>query len=1608
MNRTIRISKVIFSALLIVGSMMPILTAQASATFNNDPLDLPTLQAGNSTTQSGTQSWSYYVSGNAGDVLAFRVYYHNTSNETAQNTKVRATLPSGSFTTNSASATLSANNASPVTGNVQINLTSSQTLTYIPGSVKWYPNRSSSPQTLLSGQTGDEIMTSGLSLGDIAPGWATQGYVVFQARVGSQQQGGAPIVNTMSATNVGQNSATLNGTVNPNGSNTTAWFEYGTTQSLGSTIGNQSIGSGSSALNVNAFLSGLQQSTTYYFRVVAQNSFGMVTGSILSFTTGQGGQQGSAPTAVTMAASGIGQSSATLNGTVNPNGSNTTAWFEYGTTPSLGQMTSNQSLGGGNSALNINSLLSSLQQNTTYYFRVVAQNSYGTTQGSTLSFTTSGQQGSAPTVVTNAATNITQNSATLNGTVNPNNSNTNVWFEYGTTQSLGNTVGNQSLSGNSTLNINALLGGLQTNTTYYFRAVAQNSYGTSYGSVANFTTSGQQGSAPMVNTLSASNITQTSAVLNGQVNPNGSNTTAWFEYGTTQSLGTTIGTQSLVGNSMLNINASLNNLQSNTTYYFRVVAQNSYGTSQGSILSFTTGQGGQQGSAPTAVTMAASGIGQSSATLNGTVNPNGSNTTAWFEYGTTPSLGQMTSNQSLGGGNSTLNINSLLSSLQQNTTYYFRVVAQNSYGTTQGSTLSFTTSGQQGSAPTVVTNAATNITDISATLNGSVNPNNANATAWFEFGTTQSLGTTIGTQSLGAGSSALNINALAQNLQPSTTYYFRVMAQNSFGTSQGSILSFTTTQNQQGGAPIVTTLNASNITQTSATLNGTVNPNGSNTTAWFEYGTTQSLGTTIGTQSLIGSSNLNINTLLSGLQQNTTYYFRVAAQNSYGTAQGSILSFSTTGQQGSAPTAVTNSATNITQTSATLNGTVNPNGSNTTAWFEYGTTQSLGTVTGSQSLVGSNSLDINSTLSNLQSNTTYYFRVVAQNSYGTSQGSILSFTTGQGGQQGSAPTVTTNSATNITQNSATLNGTVNPNNSNTNVWFEYGTTQSLGSTIGNQSIGSGNSQININTFLSGLQNNTTYYFRAVAQNSYGTTQGSILSFTTSQGGQQGSAPTVTTNSATNIGQNYATLNGQVNPNGSNTNTWFEYGTTQSLGYTIGNQSVGSGNSTTNITSYLSSLSYNTTYYFRAVAQNNYGTVYGSILTFSTGQQYGGCTSAPTVYSGYASSITNTSVTLNGNVNPNGANANAWFEYGTTYNLGYTTGYQSVGSFNYSSNITGYVSGLLANTTYYYRVDAQNSCGTNYGNVVTFYTTGGGNVIYGNAPVVTTNAATYIYKNSALLNGSVNPNGSLTNAWYEWGTTTAFGNTTPYQPMGDQNTTYNFSYALTGLSANTIYYYRADAQNSYGTTYGNIMSFTTQAAPYVAPPVQPQQPTVIVQRVYVGQPETPSPITLSLTLDNTQPDAGNEVTLTVVYSNGSNHSIKNTVLKVNLPNEVTYENVNIPPTSINGNTLTFNLGTVPAHTQGSMVVKVRINDSVSASSAIVFSASLEFTDPNGDFQSVSAFINVIVNRGAGLSASLIGFLGTLFGNWLFDLLLGLVLGFGIYHFFIRSKETELAT
>lgn len=239
-------------------------------------------------------------------------------------------------------------------------------------------------------------------------------------------------------------------------------------------------------------------------------------------------------------------------------------------------------------------------------------------------------------------------------------------------------------------------------------------------------------------------------------------------------------------------------------------------------------------------------------------------------------------------------------------------------------------------------------------------------------------------------SQSLSFTSNLSQLTPKTTYFVKAYATNEAGTGYGKSVTFTTL----GDKPISNAQNTSNIQLSSATLNGTVNPNSLTTTASFEWGTTTNYGNIVSCpQSPIGGNNpVNISADISGLAPGTTYYFRVKSENSLGATFSSDMTFKTLGAP---PLATISEASNIRVRSSTLKGVVNANYLSSSVIFEWGTTISLGySVNAIQNPVsGNEAVNISVDISDLLPGTTYYARIKAENSLGTTYSNNISFTT---------------------------------------------------------------------------------------------------------------------------------------------------------------------------------------------------------------------------------------------------------------------------------------------------------------------------------------------------------------------------------------------------------------------------------------------------------------------------------------------------------------------------------------------------------------------------------------------------------------------------------------
>jgi hypothetical protein len=430
--------------------------------------------------------------------------------------------------------------------------------------------------------------------------------------------------------------------------------------------------------------------------------------------------------------------------------------------------------------------------------------------------------------------------------------------------------------------VEADITGLNTGTTYFYRLAASDANGRAIGTEESFTPS----SIPL-STGAATEIRPTTATLNGTVNPEGLETTYYFEYGPSKEYGQT--TAAPPGTSLGTTEAGdqpasapLSGLKPQLTYHYRLVAVNSKGTAFGADRTFET-----LPAVKGVTTEPASAIHRTDATLNGAVDPDGKPTTYYFEWGRSRRYGSVsaappgTAVEDTSPGPKHLSF--LAEGLQPEKTYHFRIVAVNATGTTFGNDLTFTT---LDSVKDVTTEAASEIEPTSATLNGSLDPDGIPGTTfYFQWGKTLSYGrTTPAPPGVQVGSSApgtTQLNFGLENLEPGTTYHFRLVAVNSFGTTVGGDRTFETPQ-----GPSIEAFSSANVTATGADLKARINPHGFPTTYRFEYGPTLGYGSlapvpdgTLGP----AKSGQGVTVPIEGLSPGVTYHFRLIAESQWGT-----------------------------------------------------------------------------------------------------------------------------------------------------------------------------------------------------------------------------------------------------------------------------------------------------------------------------------------------------------------------------------------------------------------------------------------------------------------------------------------------------------------------------------------------------------------------------------------------------------------------------------------------------------------------------------------------------------------------------------------------------
>lgn len=598
------------------------------------------------------------------------------------------------------------------------------------------------------------------------------------------------------------------------------------------------------------------------------------------------------------------------------------------------------------------------------------------------------------------------------------------------------------------------------------------------------------------------------------------------------------------------------------------------------------------------------------------------------------------------------------------------------------------------------------------------------------------------------------------------------------------------------GATVTTVSAASAITPNSAVLGGNVTGDGGAaiTERGICYGT--SVNPTIANSKVvIGNGTGIFSSTVTGLAANTTYYAKAYATNSYGTAYGTEITFTTA--QLSLATVSTTEATSVGTTSVILGGNVTNDGGVTVTerGICHGTSQNP-TIANTKLAIGTGPGTFSNTIIGLTAGTIYYAKAYAINSQGTAYGSQITFTTVALLQA----TVTTTTATSVGTTSAILGGNVTSDGGATVTerGICYSTTQNP--TIANSKLAIGTGPGTFSNTVTGLTAGTIYYAKAYAINSQGTAYGSQITFTTISL----SLATVTTTAAATVTAISAVLGGNVTNDGGATVTerGVCYSTSQNPTTATSKLAIGTGTGTFSNT--VTGLTEGTIYYAKAYAINSLGTAYGTQITFTTSQH-----SLATVTTSEASNITGITVVLGGNVTNDG-NATVT-ERGVCFSIteNPTTGNTKFAIGNGTGAFSNTASSLTESTTYYARAYAINSKGTAYGNQITFKT--GVNVILAS---LSTTAATSITTNSAVLGGNVTDDGGgvvtergICYKGEYWASSPTINDTKVAVGSGIGL----FTTTISGLAANTAYEVRAYVKNSAGVAYGPEVVFTTSGS-----------------------------------------------------------------------------------------------------------------------------------------------------------------------------------------------------
>ena len=409
---------------------------------------------------------------------------------------------------------------------------------------------------------------------------------------------------------------------------------------------------------------------------------------------------------------------------------------------------------------------------------------------------------------------------------------------------------------------------------------------------------------------------------------------------------------------------------------------------------------------------------------------------------------------------------------------------------------------------------------------------------------------------------------------------------------------------------------------------------------------------------------------------------------------------------------------------------------------------------------------------------------------------------------------------------------------------------------------------------------------------------------------------------------------------------------------------------------------------------------------------------PDVTTRSATNIGSTSATLNGRVDGNGSSTDVWFEWGRDRDdLDEETDEESTGSGTdeFSERITG----LRRDTIYYFRAVAENNEGQDEGSIFSFRTDDNDDNDNSNDDdnqssdstdlTAVTTPATSVSQSGAQLNALIlNSSNDDVNTWFEWGPSLSLSNKTRETDIGSQPSVRN-TITITGLLPGTAYYFRAVAENSDWRNNGSVLSFVTPGPTNTT--VVQNPPTTVVRNtttVVNNTTSVNSPVMLKINGGSELITNNERREYTVTWENNNSQALGNIVLRVTIPESMSFVTTNKGTFSNEDGTLNYDVGTLGSKETSELIFMTQTGNDLKEGEILVLTANLVYTNPAGVQGDAFAYVKHTAYTGGsvlGASAFGAGFLpGSVF-EWLFLLILLLIFALLVKYLIGQSSSRK---